>query len=164
MKLTTLTGAYSQTSVVFPYILAAPSFFVGKITLGQFQQTASAFTRVESALSFFITAYATLAAYKATTDRLTTFNAAMTKAEALRGASGSLGLAEQPGADLAIDELTLGLPNGRTIVNARDLSFRHGESVLVTGPSGSGKSTLFRRFREYGRSGRGASACRRAPA
>jgi len=144
MKLTTLTGAYSQTSVVFPYILAAPSFFVGKITLGQFQQTASAFTRVESALSFFITAYATLAAYKATTDRLTTFNAAMTKAEMLASASNRLGLAEHPGADLTIDELRLGLPNGRPIVSARDIVFRRGESVLLTGPSGSGKSTLFR--------------------
>jgi putative ATP-binding cassette transporter len=144
MKLTTFTGAYSQTSVVFPYILAAPSYFLGRITLGQFQQTASAFSRVESALSFFISAYTTLAAYKATTDRLTTFNLAMTKAEALGRGSTGIALAPAPGPDLAIERLALGLPDGRSIVEADHLTLRAGEGTLVTGPSGSGKSTLFR--------------------
>ena len=144
MKLTTFTGAYSQTSVVFPYILAAPSYFLGRITLGQFQQTASAFARVESALSFFISSYTTLAAYKATTDRLTTFNMAMTKAEALGRTGSGIGLVEQTGSDVVIDRLRLGLPDGRTIVAADGLTLRAGEATLVTGPSGSGKSTLFR--------------------
>ena len=145
MKLTTFTAGYAQTSVVFPYILAAPSFFAGQITLGQFQQTASAFARVEGALSFFITAYTTLAAYKATVDRLTTFNRAMTGAESLDRATASR-LSHQPEArtDLAMERLTLGLPDGRTIAHVDGLSLRRGESVLITGPSGSGKSTLFR--------------------
>ncbi len=145
MKLTTFTAGYSQTSVVFPYILAAPSYFLGRITLGQFQQTASAFARVESALSFFINAYTTLAAYKATVDRLTTFNRAMSNAEALGRASASrLTLTAGEGSDLAVERLTLGLPDGRAIARFDGLSLRRGESVLITGPSGSGKSTLFR--------------------
>jgi putative ATP-binding cassette transporter len=145
MKLTTFTAAYGQTSVVFPYILAAPSYFLGKITLGQFQQTAGAFARVEGALSFFINAYTTLAAYKATTDRLTTFNAAMSRAEALGLQAKRIAISEESGtADLVIQELKLSLPDGRSIVQVDDLVFREGESVLVTGPSGSGKSTLFR--------------------
>jgi putative ATP-binding cassette transporter len=47
MKLTTFTAGYSQLSVIFPYVLAAPSYFLGRITLGQFQRTAGAFARVE---------------------------------------------------------------------------------------------------------------------
>ena len=144
MRLTTFTGLYGQTSVVFPYILAAPSYFLGRITLGQFQQTAGAFGRVETALSFFITSYTTLAAYKATTDRLTTFNLAMSKAEALGRTGSGIGLVEQTGTDVVIDHLVLGLPDGRTIARADGLTLRAGEATLLTGPSGSGKSTLFR--------------------
>ena len=143
MKLTTFTGGTSQLSVIFPYVLAAPSYFLGRITLGQFQRTAGAFNRVESALSFFITAYATLASYKANIDRLTTFNAAMDRAEAL-GRNSAIELRDDPGRDLRVEALTLALPDGRVIATADGLTFREGESVLLTGPSGSGKSTLFR--------------------
>jgi putative ATP-binding cassette transporter len=157
MKLTTFTGGYSQLSVIFPYVLAAPSYFLGKITLGQFQQTASAFNRVEGALSFFIAAYTTLAAYKANIDRLTTFNAAMSKAEAL-GSNSEIALAQGKGSDLTIERLELALPDGRRIAQVGPITLTAGESVLVTGPSGSGKSTLFRALSGIWPFGRGRIA------
>lgn len=144
MKLTTFTAGYSQLSVIFPYVLAAPSYFLGRITLGQFQQTASAFSQVQSAMSFFISAYTTLAAFKANTDRLTTFNASMARAEATGLASAIDLEPRESGADLSLQGLRLALPDGREIVDIKDFSFAEGPSVLVTGPSGSGKSTMLR--------------------
>jgi putative ATP-binding cassette transporter len=63
VKLLTFTTTYFQTNVVIPYIIVAPYFFLGKITLGQMTQTAGAFGRVESALTFFIARYQSLASY-----------------------------------------------------------------------------------------------------
>lgn len=144
MKLTTFTAGYSQLSVVFPYVLQAPAFFAGKLTLGQFQQTASAFSRVQSAMSFFITAYSTLASFKANVDRLTTFNESMTRAERV-GRETSLAVrVSGEEHDLTLQDLKLSLPDGRAIVNIDSFTFDEGPSVLVTGPSGSGKSTLLR--------------------
>lgn len=144
MKLTTFTAGYSQLSVIFPYVLAAPSYFIGRITLGQFQQTAGAFSQVQSAMSFFISAYTTLAAFKANTDRLTTFNASMARAEAA-GLASQIGVEPRKGGhDLSLQGLKLALPDGREIVDIKDFAFQEGTSVLVTGPSGSGKSTMFR--------------------
>ncbi len=73
VKLLTFTTTYFQANVVVPYIIVAPYFFLGKITLGQMTQTAGAFGRVESALTFFIARYQSLASYKAVVERLTTF-------------------------------------------------------------------------------------------
>lgn len=144
MKLTSFTAGYSQLSVIFPYVLAAPSYFLGKITLGQFQQTAGAFSRVETALSFFINAYTTLAAYKANVDRLTTFNASMTRAEEA-GLTSQIDVETSGGGrDLELQDLRLSLPDGRAIVGIDYFAFQEGPSTLITGPSGSGKSTLFR--------------------
>ena len=46
--------------------------------------------------------------------------------------------------DLALEDLSLALPDGRVLVEDAAARVAPGESVLVTGPSGSGKSTLFR--------------------
>jgi putative ATP-binding cassette transporter len=43
-----------------------------------------------------------------------------------------------------LEHVTLGLPDGRRIVEDASLTFRAGEPTLVAGPSGSGKSTMFR--------------------
>ena len=83
IKLIAFTFSYRQASVIFPMVLAAPSFFAKKITLGALQQTSQAFGQVQSSLSFFVDSYTTLAAYKANTIRLGSFRRAMTKAEAL---------------------------------------------------------------------------------
>ncbi|KAB1069351.1 ABC transporter ATP-binding protein/permease [Methylobacterium soli] len=144
IKLGSFTLSYSQLSVVFPYILAAPSYFLKKITLGQFQQTGDAFSSVQSSLSFFINSYVTIAAYKANTNRLASFKRAMTKAEALSGAGYGLAQGNETRADVTATGLALALPDGREILQADRISLAKGAATLVTGPSGSGKSTLFR--------------------
>jgi vitamin B12/bleomycin/antimicrobial peptide transport system ATP-binding/permease protein len=143
LKLSTFTSTYFQASVVFPYIIMAPAYFAGKLTLGQLTQTAGAFGRVEGSMQWFIGRYSSLASYKAVVDRLTSFGEAISKADALKDTSG-INLPSQSGNDLKIPSLSLAIPNGETIVNVKDLTFRQGETTLVTGPSGSGKSTMFR--------------------
>jgi vitamin B12/bleomycin/antimicrobial peptide transport system ATP-binding/permease protein len=143
LKLNTFVSTYFQASVVFPYIIMAPAYFAGKLTLGQLTQTAGAFGRVESAMQWFIGRYQSIAAYKAVVDRLTTFGDAIGKAEALQANSG-ITLPSAPGSDVSVPALSLAIPSGETIVTIKNLTFKAGQSTLVTGPSGSGKSTLFR--------------------
>lgn len=158
LKLSTFTTGFFQASAVIPYVIVAPYYFLEKITLGQMTQTAGAFGRVESAMSFFIARYSSLAAYKAVVDRLTTFGDAIKRAAALGSGAGApvaessmasakpahlqTGLATD--GHLLISDLSLTLPNGKVIVRADEFKLTGGVSTLLTGPSGSGKSTLFR--------------------
>ena len=144
LKLTTFTQSFFQASVVIPYIIVAPYYFGGQITLGVMTQTAGAFSRVEGALSFFIARYQALASYKAVVDRLTTFGDAMRRARALGSQPPHIVHGRSAGGDLVLNGLQLRLPDGRQIVDVAHLRFEKGRSTLVTGPSGSGKSTLFR--------------------
>jgi putative ATP-binding cassette transporter len=146
VRLTTFTLSFAQANVVVPYILLAPHYFSGKITLGIMTQVASAFDRVQTAMSFFIDRYQSIASYVASINRLTTFEAAIAQAEAqgAGGADAGIDIAQKAGTDTTIETLSLTLPNGQPIVNASDLTLPAGHSTLVVGPSGSGKSTLFR--------------------
>ena len=104
IKLNIFTASYFQANVVVPYILTAPYYFVGKITLGQMQQVVGAFSRVESALTYFITIYTTLADYKAVLDRLTTFEEAIARRRARRRREQDRGAADGR-AELRLDDL-----------------------------------------------------------
>ena len=64
-KLTFFTAGYSQASVIFPFIVVSPAYFAGKMQLGGLTQTASAFTSVQTALSFFVTTYRSIAEWRA---------------------------------------------------------------------------------------------------
>jgi len=142
-KLGFFTSAYGQASAVFPGILVAPQYFAKTIELGGVVQVIQAFGNVQDSLSWFVSAYSTLADYKATVDRLTGFRHSLEAARVQAGLA-EIAVAAEPRADLAVDSVQLALPDGQALIEGRDLSVRPGDRLLLTGPSGAGKSTLFR--------------------
>ena len=144
-RLTFLTAGYSQVSTVFPFIVTSPAYFAGAVQLGGLMQTASAFTSVQTALSFFVNAYRSLAEWRAVVARLDGFNIAAERARAAATAPQAIAVSTREGRDrVEIDDLLVRLPQGTPLVAADDIAIAAGERVLLTGPSGSGKSTLFR--------------------
>jgi vitamin B12/bleomycin/antimicrobial peptide transport system ATP-binding/permease protein len=83
-RFTWFSSGYGQAAVVFPILVAAPRYFAGTIQLGELMQISSAFGRVQDALSWIITNYSNLAAWTATTHRLSVFSVQM---ETLRAIS-----------------------------------------------------------------------------
>ncbi len=143
-RLTFLTAGYSQVAIIFPFLVVSPVYFFGSMTLGGLMQIASAFGQVQSALSFFVTAYTSLADWKAVLNRLSGFEASIDWAEGLDRTAPRVEFVSDGARRLSADTLAVGLPNGKEIVRVEDLSIEPGERVLVTGPSGSGKTSLFR--------------------
>ncbi|MBT9551788.1 MAG: ABC transporter ATP-binding protein/permease [Hydrogenophaga sp.] len=138
-RLIWFTTGFGQAAVVFPFIVAAPRFFSGAIQLGELMQISSAFGRVQDSLSWFVDNYDSLAAWRATTDRLTGFEASF---QALQAAEtlATTGITDA----LQIHHLDLALPGGVALMSAQGLAVKPGDTLLIKGPSGSGKSTLFR--------------------
>ena len=143
-RLTFLTAGYSQVAIIFPFLVVSPVYFFGSMTLGGLMQISSAFGQVQSALSFFVTAYTSIADWKAVLNRLAGFDASIGWAEGLDGTAPRVEVVADGARNFSADDLSVGLPNGRQIVQVDGFSIEPGERVLVTGPSGSGKTSLFR--------------------
>jgi putative ATP-binding cassette transporter len=144
-RLTAFTASYEQAAVIFPFILTAPAYFADKILLGAVIQTGEAFGSVQGALSFFVSAYRSLAEWRAVVARLDGFEASIASASTLATSADSIGVVASGGeAEIDLQKLLVRLPNGTPLISADGFSFRANERTLVTGPSGAGKSTLFR--------------------
>ncbi|MBS0639841.1 MAG: ABC transporter ATP-binding protein/permease [Acetobacteraceae bacterium] len=140
--LNSLTSGYDQVAVIFPYTVAAPRYFSGAMQLGGLMQTAQAFNEVQSSLSWFVSAYASLAQWRAVVERLATFHRSVVAAR--KAANTGFVSAEAPDGNVHLNDVTISLPDGTKLLDHADLVLRPGHSVVVTGRSGTGKSTLFR--------------------
>ncbi|MDO4770061.1 MAG: ABC transporter ATP-binding protein/permease [Brachymonas sp.] len=152
------TSFFQQAAIIFPFLVAAPRYFSGAIKLGDVIQISNAFGKVQDSLSWFIDSYAGLASWRATTERLVSFDrgvgaalkeltmpAQTDAAQAQPNAPAEKQWHYQEAGDvLALQALRCFLPNGKLQVQADDLHIQPGEAVLIQGSSGSGKSTLLR--------------------
>ena len=136
------TNGFSELSLVFPAIVAAPRLLSGAIKLGVWQQINTVFGEVQGSLSWFVSQYGSLAEWRATVGRLGTFQRtiAAVRAEGRDGAPAGA----QLGRDLACSAVVLCLPDGRKLLDRASFHIRRGQATAFTGRSGAGKSTLLR--------------------
>jgi vitamin B12/bleomycin/antimicrobial peptide transport system ATP-binding/permease protein len=140
---TTALIGWNQTATegafVVPWLVQAPRFFDGRLTLGDVQQTGSAFGQIQDALSYFRNNYTTFASFRATLARLDGLLQDDARARRLPRITTRIedGTVELAGIDLA-------RPDGTRLITGLNLRLSGGDAVVVTGPSGCGKTTLLR--------------------
>ncbi|RGP54111.1 ABC transporter ATP-binding protein/permease [Pseudomonas abyssi] len=128
---------YDRVSNIVPVFAALPLFLTKAITLGGLMQVRTAFSAVQGSLSWFISAYQTLAEWSATVERLGQFEQAIARTRTQ--------VREAPCGDcLRLDQLDVLLPNGEPLLSGLQARVASGEWVRLAGPSGLGKSTLLR--------------------
>ena len=108
--LTAFTRSYGQASVLIPYVVAAPFYFLGKISMGALNQVGAAFNAVNESMNFFVTYYIGLADFRATFERLASFDEAIARAEEAGARAPHALVAPAAATDIAIDDLSLRCP------------------------------------------------------
>jgi vitamin B12/bleomycin/antimicrobial peptide transport system ATP-binding/permease protein len=142
-RLSWFTTGYSQVAIIFPFLVAAPSYFAKTIQLGGLMQVISAFGSVQDALSFIVTSYTSIAEYQAVVDRLSGFHGRITTIAEANEHDRPIAI-DRGGAGVEVGALDLDLPDGMGLQRNLSLAGGADNSVLITGPTGSGKSTLLR--------------------
>ena len=134
----------TEAIIPLPFLVQAPRLFAGSIKLGDVTQSATAFGKIQSGLSFFRNAYSQFAGYNAAIIRLDGLVEASERARQLPV------LTSAPSSDdsVELDGVEVSIPAGGRLIDSLDLRLERGESMVITGPSGTGKTTLLRSLAE----------------
>jgi putative ATP-binding cassette transporter len=134
----------TETILPLPFLLQAPRLFAGTIKLGDVTQSAGAFGKIESGLSFFRNAYSQFASYNAAIIRLH----GLMEANALARELPLLPTESSVDGSVELCGVEVRTPAGDRLIDPLDLRLQRGETLVVMGPSGSGKTTLLRSLAE----------------
>ena len=91
-RLTWVTAGYGWFAIVAPFIVAAPGYFAGDMSLGGLMMAVGAFNQVQQALRWFVDNFSTIADWRATLLRVASFRLALLEMDssAARQAASSL--------------------------------------------------------------------------
>ncbi len=140
-RLNLASNFYEQFAVIFPFLVSAPRYFGGSLKLGGMMQIVSAFGQVQDALSWFISAFTSVAEWKASVNRLAEFTLVLQR---VRAQERQIAVERNNVGGLLLQDLVLALPDGQELNRPLNAEILPGHRILVSGPSGCGKSTLFR--------------------
>jgi putative ATP-binding cassette transporter len=146
MRTTVVSHGSGLIAPVVPLVLAAPKFLAGAMTLGEVMQVTFAFVAVQSAFSWLVNHFPSLADWTASVRRVASLLASLNALEDAEhgGGVGRITRRQALDAALRLHDLSVTLDDGTGVVSDAEVVVVPGEKVLVVGESGSGKSTLVR--------------------
>lgn len=138
------TAGFNQISVIIPLLAALPMYLGKKIQIGGIMQITTAFARVQDSMSFIVTAYTTIAAWRAVVLRLTKFLDNIDKAEQAYAEQKDFTIDKHAQNTIIGQNLQVETQTGDVLFKNYHIEFQAGKRYLIRGPSGIGKSTLIK--------------------
>jgi putative ATP-binding cassette transporter len=131
---------------VVPLLLAAPKYLQGQLTLGELMQIAAAFAQVHLALNWLASNAVRIAEWLASARRVVELSTSFDDVDAAieAAAQDTIVVGDSPDDAIHIEDLSIAEPNGKVMIDAREIVIARGQNVLVRGDPGTGKSTLVR--------------------
>ncbi|MGH6856354.1 MAG: ABC transporter ATP-binding protein/permease [Methylocella sp.] len=142
-RLTWVTAGYGWFAIAAPFIVAAPGYFAGDMSLGGLMMAVGAFNQVQQALRWFVDNFSTIADWRATLLRVASFRIALLEMDRLGHEAGRIELVPTADDRLVFDQIGIASPGGCTRLSEKHVVINPAERVLIIGKRRGGKTSFF---------------------
>ncbi len=145
-RLTWITSGHGWLAIVAPFMIAAPGYFSGRLSLGALMITVGAFNQVQSSLRWFVDNFSQIADWRATLARVVSMREALRALETLHENENRISYSEHSDQKLVFEHVEVYLPGSVTeciVLDEEKVELSAGDHVLVGGDVASGKTTFF---------------------
>jgi putative ATP-binding cassette transporter len=142
-RLTWVTAGYGWFTIVAPFIVAAPGYFAGDMSLGGLMMAVGAFIQVQQALRWFVDNFSLIADWRATLLRVASFRLALLEMDRLGHDAGRIELVPTADDRLVFDQIGIASPGGCTRLSEKHAVINPAERVLIVGKQRGDKTSLF---------------------
>jgi vitamin B12/bleomycin/antimicrobial peptide transport system ATP-binding/permease protein len=142
-RLTWVTAGYGWFAIVAPFIVAAPGYFAGDMSLGGLMMAAGAFNQVQQALRWFVDNFSLIADWRATLLRVASFRLALVQMDQLGGETGRIEVVPTDDDRLVFDQIGIASPAGSTRLSENHVVINPAERILIIDKRRDGKTSLF---------------------
>ena len=142
-RLTWVTAGYGWFAIVAPFIVAAPGYFAGNMSLGGLMVAVGAFNQVQQSLRWFVDNFSVIADWRATLLRVASFRQALIEMDKLGEERGRIAIVPAEDDQLVFDNVGIALPAGCSRLSEKYAVVHSGERVLIVGKRRSGKTSFF---------------------
>jgi vitamin B12/bleomycin/antimicrobial peptide transport system ATP-binding/permease protein len=142
--LTWVTAGFGWVTNVAPILVAAPLYFMGKISFGGLMMAAAAFNQAQSSLRWFIDNTSAIADWRATLLRVASFRQALIAIHEPRGFESRISYLEGEPGSIEINDLEIVSAATADRLKETRVVVRSGQRILILGAPGTGKTQLFR--------------------
>ncbi|HUZ91055.1 MAG TPA: ABC transporter ATP-binding protein/permease [Methylocella sp.] len=142
-RLTWVTAGYGWFAIVAPFIVAAPGYFAGGMSLGGLMMAVGAFNQVQQALRWFVDNFSAIADWRATLLRVTSFRLALLEMDKVGVETGHIELVPTADDRLVFDQIGIASPGGCTRLSDKHVVINPSERVLIIGRRRGGKTSFF---------------------
>lgn len=142
-RLTWVTAGYGWFAIVAPFIVAAPGYFAGNMSLGGLMMAVGAFNQVQQALRWFVDNFSTIADWRATLLRVASFRLALVEMDKFGLGTGHIELVPTADHRLVFDQTGIASPVGCIRLSERYVAITPPERVLIIGKRQGGKTSFF---------------------
>jgi vitamin B12/bleomycin/antimicrobial peptide transport system ATP-binding/permease protein len=142
-RLTWVTAGYGWFAIVAPFIVAAPGYFAGDMSLGGLMVAVGAFNQVQQSLRWYVDNFSVIADWRATLLRVASFRLALLEMDRLGDERGQIAIVPTDDDQLVFDHVSIALPSGCSRLSEEHTVVSPGERVLIIGKQQGGKTSLF---------------------